>query len=137
MTLGRAAYADALAEAVGINTVLNLSDSDEAIKGYIASQDFDSDYYKSLYDAGKIKALDMGVDVAGDDFGKKLAEGLRFLINNSSSPVNNELGRASYADNLIKEAKVNTVVNLADSTENVETYLASEDFASPYYAQLA
>lgn len=80
--LGRAAYADKLAKAVGIKTVLNLADSDEEIKGYITSDGFASNYYKSLYDAGKVKALNMGVDIAGEDFGKKLAEGLRFLIKN-------------------------------------------------------
>lgn len=80
--LGRAAYADALTEAVGVKAVLNLADSDEEIKGYIASDDFRSNYYKSLYDAGKVKALSMGVDIGGEDFGKKLAEGLRFLIKN-------------------------------------------------------
>ncbi|TCL56468.1 S-adenosylmethionine hydroxide adenosyltransferase [Hydrogenispora ethanolica] len=81
--LGRAAYANALAKAVGIGTVLNLADSDEEIKGYFESKDFASDYYKSLYDAGKVKALNMDVNLAGKDFGKKLAEGLRFLSKNN------------------------------------------------------
>ena len=80
--LGRAAYANALVKAAGIKTVLNLADSDEEIKGYFGAKDFASDYYKSLYEAGKVKALNMGVDIAGVDFQKKLAEGLRFLIKN-------------------------------------------------------
>jgi protein tyrosine/serine phosphatase len=58
------------------------------------------------------------------------------VLYRSSSPINNELGRASYTDNLIKDAKVNTVINLADSAENIKTYLAAKDFASPYYAEL-
>ncbi len=80
--IGRAAYADALAEAVGIKTVLNLSDSEQDIKGYLAAAGFKSDYYKSLYEAGSVKALNMGVDLTAADFGAKFAEGLRFLINN-------------------------------------------------------
>ena len=80
--IGRAAYADRLAKAVGINTVINLADSDEKIKSYFAEEGFSSDYYKSLYDSGKVIALDMGVDIAGEDFGQKLAEGLRFLVKN-------------------------------------------------------
>ena len=80
--LGRAAYADRLAKAVGINTVINLADSDEDIKSYFEAEGFDSDYYKSLCDAGKVIALNMGVDISGDDFGQKLAEGLRFIIKN-------------------------------------------------------
>ncbi|HWR61915.1 MAG TPA: tyrosine-protein phosphatase [Clostridia bacterium] len=80
--LGRAAYSDALAEAVGVKAVLNLADSEEEIKGYMAAAGFASDYYKSLYEAGKVKPLDMDVDIAGEDFGKKLADGLRFLGKN-------------------------------------------------------
>lgn len=80
--IGRAAYSDALAKAVGVKTVLNLADSDDEIKGYFASKDFNSDYYKSLYNAGKVKALNMGVDIGAEDFNNKLADGLRFLIKN-------------------------------------------------------
>lgn len=80
--IGRAAYSDALAKAVGVKTVLNLADSDDEIKGYFASKDFNSDYYKSLYNAGKVKALNMGVDITAEDFSNKLADGLRFLIKN-------------------------------------------------------
>ena len=80
--LGRAAYADKLTEAAGIKTVINLADSEEEINGYIAAEDFNSPYYKSLYDSGNVISLSMGVDIAGEDFGEKLAEGLRFLNNN-------------------------------------------------------
>lgn len=81
-SLNRAIYADKLAKAVGINAVLNLADSKEEIEGYILGEDFNSDYYKSLYDEGKVLSLNMGVDISGEDFGKKLADGLRFLSKN-------------------------------------------------------
>ena len=81
--MGRAVYADDLTEAAGIKTVINLADSKDEIDSYIASEGFASDYYKSLYDNGQIIALDMGVDIAGEDFGKKLADGLRFLGKNA------------------------------------------------------
>ena len=80
--LGRAAYSNDLCKTVGIATVLNLADSDDEIKGFFGAKDFASGYYKSLYDAGKVKALDMDVDIAGEDFGRKLAAGLRFLSQN-------------------------------------------------------
>lgn len=80
--LGRAAYADALTKASGVKTVLNLADSDKELQGYFAKADFHSDYYKSLYDAGKVKAVSMTVDIAGDDFSQKLADGLRFMGKN-------------------------------------------------------
>lgn len=80
--LGRAAYADKLTEAVGVNTVINLADSEDEIKSYVATDGFNSDYYMSLYEKGNVISLNMDVDIAGEDFGKKLAEGLRFLSKN-------------------------------------------------------
>lgn len=62
-----------------------------------------------------------------------LAEGVYYR---SSSPINNEIGRAAYVDALIKEAGIATVVNLADSEEEIKSYLEDEDFASPYYKEL-
>jgi protein tyrosine/serine phosphatase/S-adenosylmethionine hydrolase len=78
--IGRAVYADALAKAVGIKTVLNLSDSEKDIAGYLAAPGFKSNYYKSLYDTGSVVPLNMGVDLVAPEFGQKLAEGVRFLI---------------------------------------------------------
>ncbi len=78
--LNRAEYADALAEAVGIKTVINLADSKEKAEEYMAEQGNKASYYKSLYKDGNVITLNMGVDVGGKEFGNKLAEGLRFLI---------------------------------------------------------
>ena len=78
--LGRASYADDLAEAGGIQAVMNLADSNELIEGYIAAEGFDSPYYQSLYEAGK--ALNLGVDFTAADFKSGLAEGLRFFAEN-------------------------------------------------------
>lgn len=80
--LNRAAYADELTKAVGVNTVLNLANSDDEVKAFFTGKDFKSPYYKSLYEAGKVKTLNMGVDLSSDEFGKKLVEGLRFVIKN-------------------------------------------------------
>jgi len=82
--LGRASYANELTKAVGVKTVLNLADSATEIKKYVAADDFDSAYYKSLYDAGSVKTLNMGVDLSSEAFGTKLAEGLRFLSKNKA-----------------------------------------------------
>ena len=81
-TLNRAQYTDDLTEAVGVKTVINLSDSEEAAEEYMAEQGPKADYYKSLYDEGQVITLNMGVDITSEDFGKKLAEGLRFLNEN-------------------------------------------------------
>lgn len=58
---------------------MNLADSNELIEGYIAAEGFDSPYYQSLYEAGKVKALNLGVDFTAADFKSGLAEGLRFF----------------------------------------------------------
>ena len=65
--------------------------------------------------------------------GGKIGEGALFR---SSSPINNEIGRAKYADALVKENGIRTVMNLADSEESIISYMEKEDFASPYYASL-
>ena len=77
--IGRAAYSNALAEAVGVKTVLNLADNAENIKTYVAADDFNSAYYKKLVDNKSVKLLNMNVDIAGKDFSKKLAAGLKFM----------------------------------------------------------
>ena len=75
----RAHYANAFAEAAGVNGVLNLADTNEDVESYIAADDFDSEYYASLYEEGKVLALGMSVDFLSDDFGNKLAAGIEKL----------------------------------------------------------
>ena len=50
----------------------------------------------------------------------------------SSSPINPELNRSSYADAAMRGAAVKTVMNLADSEETAKRY---EGFDESYYAQ--
>lgn len=80
--LGRAAYADGFVEANGIQAVMNLADSNEDIEGHLAAEGFNSPCYASLYQAGKVKALNLGVDFTAADFQSGLAEGLRFFAAN-------------------------------------------------------
>ncbi len=54
----------------------------------------------------------------------------------SCSPVNNENNRAATADSLIAGAGVRTVMNLADTPEEIESYFGDADFASPWYKAL-
>ena len=78
--IGRAAYSNALAEAGGVKTVLNLADNAENIKKYVAADDFNSAYYKTLVDNKSVILLNMNVDIAGKDFSEKLAKGLKFMV---------------------------------------------------------
>ena len=54
----------------------------------------------------------------------------------SASPINNAHGRAGYANAFIEAAGVSTIVNLADSDEDIAEYIAAEDFNSAYYLGL-
>lgn len=53
-----------------------------------------------------------------------------------ASPVNNEHGRAPYADEFAKCAGINAVLNLADTPQEVEEHISSDGFSSDYYATL-
>ena len=53
-----------------------------------------------------------------------------------ASPVDNQHKRASCSDNLLKETGIGYVLDLADSKEEVESYMAKEDFNSPYALSL-
>ena len=64
---------------------------------------------------------------------RPIAEGKLYR---SASPVDNTIKRARYADGLIREAGVQTVMNLSNTPEEVTACLAAEDFASPYYREL-
>ena len=54
----------------------------------------------------------------------------------SASPILNTYARAATADRLIEAAGVKTVMNLANTEEEIAEAIAAEDFDSPYYASL-
>ena len=54
----------------------------------------------------------------------------------SASPIDNKANRAHYADDLIQETGVQTVMNMADTPENIVAFIAAEDYDSPYYREL-
>ncbi|WP_027623156.1 tyrosine-protein phosphatase [Clostridium lundense] len=136
--LARAAYSDALVKAAGVKAVLNLADSDEEIKGYFTSKDFHSNYYKSLYDAGKVKGLNMDVNIGGEDFGKKLVEGLRFLSKNDGPYIihcTEGKDRAGFVSAILESlmgAKIDEVV--ADYMTTYENYYKVKKGSQQYTA---
>lgn len=81
---GRASYANDFIKAAGVATVLNLADSDEDIAEYIAAEDFNSEYYRALYEDGKVIALDMTANFFSDKFAASVVEGLTFLAQNDA-----------------------------------------------------
>ena len=58
------------------------------------------------------------------------------LFYRGASPVDNQHNRALFANNLIEEEGVKFVLDLADSQEEMESYIASKDFNSQYALDL-
>lgn len=54
------------------------------------------------------------------------------LIYRGASPVDNSRNRATITDSLLKKNNIKTIIDLADSASNIETYLASTDYSFPY-----
>ena len=75
----RASYANDLIASVEVATVLNLADSIEDIEAYCEAEDFTSEYYRTLYEAGNVMALDLSSDFFSDKFACAIADGLSFL----------------------------------------------------------
>ena len=60
----------------------------------------------------------------------RIGEGKLFR---SSSPINNKIGRANYANKLIKSVGVTTILNLSDSTEDIENYFKDNNVDTTSY----
>lgn len=80
----RAACANALAEESGIKFVLNLSDTEDKYNSYVAAQDFDSEYYDSLYRDGSVLLLGLNANYRSDEFADKIAGALLVMSDNSA-----------------------------------------------------
>ncbi len=57
-------------------------------------------------------------------------------IYRSASPCDNKHKRAPYVDDLIEAAQVKYIMNLADTFEKIDGYIAEDDFDSPYFESL-
>ena len=71
----RASYVDALISDAGVNCILNLSDTDEKIDKYMAAEDFDSPYFKELYERGAVIPVALNMNFASDEFRSKIVQG--------------------------------------------------------------
>ena len=80
--IGRAAFADALAEEAGVRTIMDMADTDEKIEGYFEQEDYDSPHFKELYEDGKVIPLAMNINFFSDDFAEGIVEGCGFLAEN-------------------------------------------------------
>ena len=75
----RAHYADRLIQEAGIQTVMNMGDSPETIATLISAKDFNSPYYRDLFETGKVFALEMAIDFTSEAFASDIVKGFCFL----------------------------------------------------------
>ena len=76
---GRAAYANELAELTRVNAVMNLADTDADLQSCFAAEDFSSDYYRRLYEDGRVIPLALPISFETEDFAQGIVRGLTFL----------------------------------------------------------
>lgn len=81
---GRADYADAFIASVGVATALNLADSEEDVREFLADPDRDSPYYRQLYESGHVLAVDLTGNFYSEEFSSSLAQGFTFLAQNEA-----------------------------------------------------
>lgn len=58
------------------------------------------------------------------------------ILYRSASPADNRFNRAATADRLIQEAGIRTVLNMANTEEELAKITAAEDFSSAFYRKL-
>ena len=136
--IGRAMYADKLAEENKINTVMNLADSSDAVEGYFKEEGFASPYYKSLYENGQVIALNMGVSFKTREFQTGLVEGLTFLSKNEGPYLihcNEGKDRAGFTSALLSALMGLTYDEIAsDYMTSYENYYHVEKGTEQYEA---
>ena len=82
----RASVTDRLAAEAKIGFMLNLSDNESDILGFIAAETFNSPYFLSLFTSGKVAPLGLSANFKSESFGEKLAQGLE-AVAQSEGPV--------------------------------------------------
>lgn len=58
------------------------------------------------------------------------------LFYRSASPCDNQYNRATYTDKLIKEANVQTIIDMSDSKDDIDKYYNDSSLDCPYWKQL-
>jgi hypothetical protein len=78
----RAPYVDALIKEAGVKYILDLADTEEKIQGYMDKEDFNSPYFRSLYEDGKVLPLAMNMNFSSEAFQTKIVNGLTAVAEN-------------------------------------------------------
>ena len=97
--------------------------------------------YKSIQDALDLQYSDDRADYENDEvFGNfravRCAEIKPDTLYRSASPCDNKYGRADCVDDLCEEAGIRYIMDLSDSSEEIEEFVGAEDFDSDYFLPL-
>ncbi len=97
--------------------------------------------YADIQEARDISYTDFREDYPGDEVfanfrGFSCGNIREGVLYRSASPCDNQHKRAPYVDDLIEQAQVKCILDLADSGAKIEKYLAASDFDSPYFLSL-
>ncbi len=83
--LNRAPVCGALIKEYGIQYILDLSDNEEKLTGFLNTDDPGYDHIKELYQDGNIMPLGLSASYRTDKFRSSLAEGLRHMMEHKGS----------------------------------------------------
>ena len=89
-----------------------------------------------LQELNNLVYTDNREDYASDEIFVNFRTVIPGKLYRSVSPINNKIKRAAITDRLIQEVGIKTVMNMADTEEEVAEYIAAESFDSPYYREL-
>lgn len=78
----RAKYANDLIEQIGVKYDVDLSDDEKDLKNHFEKDDFKSEYFKTLYDEGKVSVLSMNMNYKSKEFAKKVVKALTDMSKN-------------------------------------------------------
>ena len=79
----RAPYVDTLMGQAGVKLIIDLADNDEKIAGYMQKEDFNSPYFKTLYEQNSVVPLALNTNYGSEAFQKKLLKGLEAMAASS------------------------------------------------------
>lgn len=78
----RARYADELIEKSHVKYDVNLSDTVKDITDHFNSDDFDSDYFKSLYEEGRVSITPLTMNYKSEEFAKMIVKAMTDMSRN-------------------------------------------------------
>ena len=135
-TFCRAAYANELAELTRVNAVMNLANTDEEILKDFEKEGFCSEYYRILYEDGRVIALGMPISFDTEEFAQGIVRGLTFLAEQEPPYLvhcTEGKDRAGFAS-MVLEALMGASVEeiIADYMVSYENYYGIEPGTEKY-----